>query len=260
MEFLQVNVFSLSLLLFAVAFLYSSVGHGGASGYLAILSFFMISPGIMSATALILNIIVSSAAFFNFYRAKQFSLKFTLPFIVASIPAAFLGGTLTVPENTYVYLLTCVLLFAAYRLIFINGKFSRSIIDAKTYGNKTGIMLISLFAGALTGFVSGVVGIGGGIFLSPLIIFLAWTTPKQAAATSSFFILVNSISGLFARFLTGGNPLNNITGITVFFMLFTLAGGFIGSHLGANHFSSLKLRRILGIVLIIASVKLFFSL
>ncbi len=233
---------------FVVAALYSSVGHGGASGYLAVLSLFAVAQKEMSTTALILNIVVASIAFVFYIRAGHFSWKLTSPFLFSSIPLAFIGGLLDVSTTSYTILLAAALLFASYRLIIH--------IEAKEKAFQTSpSLMITLFAGGVIGLVSGIVGVGGGIFLSPLILLAGWATAKQTSATSAFFIVVNSIAGLLGRHLEG----NFVIGNFLPFLLAAILGGVVGSQLGATKFSSLFLRRLLGVVLIIAAIKLILT-
>lgn len=246
MELSTSSLLAICGLFFAVAMLYSSVGHGGASGYLAVLSFFAVSPKSMSTTGLILNLFVASIAFITFYRAGHFSLPLTWPFLVASIPAAFLGGMITVPKSAYALLLALALAFAALRLMI---QF-RSEVSAKPIGRPS--LPIMLVAGAGIGLISGIVGVGGGIFLSPLILLLNWAHPQKTSATSAIFILVNSLAGLVGRFFSGSFEI----GMLAPFVLAAFLGGLAGANLGANKFSSLTLRRALGVVLIIAAYKL----
>ncbi len=238
---------SLGCLVFLVAVLYSSVGHGGASGYLAILSFFVPSPSIMSSTALVLNILVAGVGTMSFVKAGHFSWKLVWPFVLLSVPGAFLGGYLHISTKLYFILLALVLIAAAYRLATAKpaGEEDEQTVEAK--------FPVALGVGGGIGILSGIVGVGGGIFLSPLAIFLKWATTKQTAAFSAFFIVVNSIAGLGGRLMGGSVE----TGSVLPLVGFAFLGGLIGSHYGANRFSGLTLRRILALVLLIASVKLF---
>lgn len=234
------------ILLFAVSALYSSVGHGGASGYLAVLSFFAFAPASMSSTALILNVLVSGISFYSFSKAGHFSWRLTWPFLVTSVPAAFIGGTIDVPMHNYSLLLAAVLLFAAFRMV----------LEIKTGAKIAGPVLPRLFiaflSGTIIGLISGIVGVGGGIFLSPLILLMKWADSKPTSATSAFFILINSLAGLLGRFSRGSIEFN----ILAPFLVTAFFGGLIGSHLGANLFSNRTLRFALGVVLVIASFKL----
>ena len=233
-------------LTFLVALIYSSVGHGGASGYLAILSFFAIPHEVMAASALCLNILVAGLSFFIYWKARHFSWKLTRPFVLASIPFAFLGGLIKISPSLYALLLGAALFFAGLRLLFDIDKNRKSIEASPSFGT-------AALVGGLIGLLSGVVGVGGGIFLSPILILFRWADPKKTAATSAFFILVNSISGLIARYLRGNIHLTPKWSLMV---LAAFWGGILGSRLGAHHFSSPWLRRILALVLFLAVFKL----
>src|SRR3989304_7169756 len=175
-------------LLFIVSCLYSSVGHGGASGYLALMAIFSFQVQFMRTSALILNVIVSFIAFIHFYRGKHFRWKLLLPFAITSVPAAYFGSLITLDADAYKKILGAILLFPVLRLFgFFGGEMDSS--------QKVNFKL-ALILGLLIGLLSGMVGIGGGIILSPVIILLGWGTVKEAAAASSLFIFINSISGL----------------------------------------------------------------
>lgn len=239
-------VITICVLFFVVASLYSSVGHGGASGYLAVLSFFSFAPMQMSSTALILNLLVAGIGFFSFYRAGHFNDRITWPFLITSVPAAFIGGMIHVTTRNYSLLLALVLIFAAFRLISeIRSKPEDSV-------SKFPSLLVALPVGAGIGLISGIVGVGGGIFLSPLILFMKWADPKQTSATSACFILVNSLAGLLGRFTGGSLEI----GMLAPFVFTAFLGGLVGSYMGANLLSGSILRRILGVILLIASYKL----
>lgn len=240
------TLLTVSVLIFFVAILYSSVGHGGASGYLAVLSFFVLTPAVMASTALALNVLVAGVGMVTFFRAGHFRLKLAWPFVALSIPAAFFGGLLQVPDKLYFLLLAPVLVVAAYRLAIV----AKSAADATALRQPW--VGASLAAGGGIGFLSGIVGVGGGIFLSPLIIFLRWADPKQTAAISAFFIVVNSLAGLGGRSFRGGLDFGEMLPL----ILAAFAGGLIGSHVGANEFSGLTIRRVLSLVLLVASFKL----
>lgn len=231
--------------IFIVAVLYSSVGHGGASGYLAVMAFLSVVPNITKPTALILNVFVASIATFQFYRAKHFDWKVFLPFAITSIPFAFIGGMISLPTQIYRPLLGLILLFAAFRLAW---KFSveNEIVAPKVW--------MALIIGAIIGLLSGLVGVGGGIFLTPILLLTNWTETKKAAGISAMFILVNSISGLLGNY---AQAVQLPTSVWIWIIV-AVIGGIIGSTLGSRHFNSLLLRRILSIVLLIAGIKLIF--
>ena len=243
------QIIILGTLTFLVALIYSSVGHGGASGYLAILSFFAIPHEVMAASALCLNVLVAGLSFFIYWNARHFSWKLTWPFVLASVPFAFLGGLIKISPSLYALLLGGALLFAGFRLLF-NIDNNGSSIDACPS------LRISATIGGLIGLLSGVVGVGGGIFLSPVLILFRWADPKKTAATSAFFILVNSIAGLIGRYFRGNI---HLTPEWSFMVLAVFLGGILGSRLGAHHFSSPWLRRILAFVLFLAVFKLIHS-
>lgn len=250
MDFSVATLVGVSALVFLVAVLYSSVGHGGASGYLAVLSFFPVAPALMSSTALTLNVLVSLTALFAFYRAGHLSLGMAWPFLVTSVPAALVGGILQLPSSAYLWLLAGVLLFAAFRLMLeIPGKQDEALV-------KPPKLSITLPVGAGVGVLSGIVGVGGGIFLSPLILLKGWAGAKRTAAVSALFILVNSLAGLIGRLFVGTFEVKDLAP----FFVAAFIGGIVGSSLGAKRFSSLTLRRLLGVVLIAASLKLVVSL
>ena len=232
-----------------VAFVYSSVGHGGASGYLFILSFLALPHEAMSSAALILNILVSGLASWSFYKAGYFSWKLTWPFVVGSIPAAFLGGLIKIPAATYSVLLSLALALAAYRLLVAipgnsNNEDERIIRPT-----------IAVLVGAAIGLFSGMVGIGGGIILSPFLILGRFSKAKEAAATSAIFILLNSFAGLLGRAWRSGVSLS-LPSILYGTLLASFIGGFLGSQIGAKRFTSIGLRRVLAAVLFLASAKL----
>ncbi|MBA3631507.1 MAG: sulfite exporter TauE/SafE family protein [Acidobacteria bacterium] len=232
--------------IFVVAILYSSVGHGGASGYLAVLAFLAVSPTVTRPTALILNLFVASVAFVQFYRAKHFDWKIFLPFAAASIPFAFLGATIHLPTTVYKIILGITLLLAAIRLM-VNLKSENEPRAPKIW--------ICLIIGAILGFVSGLVGVGGGIFLTPILLLMNWTETKKAAGISALFILVNSISGLLGNYV---QAIQVPTSVWIWIAA-AVIGGIIGSTLGSYRFNSLTLRRVLAVGLLIAGIKLIFT-
>ncbi len=235
------------LLLFLVAFLYSSVGHGGASGYLALMALFSFTPEVMKPTALLLNLFVAGTAFIQFYRGKHFIWKIFLPLALASVPMAFLGGMITIDASIYKKILGCLLLIPIARFIF----FKNIPVDNL---KEPGIGLPAVI-GAVIGFLSGLIGIGGGIILSPIILLLKWTNQKQTAAISALFIFVNSLSGL------GGQLTRGIQFSTdmVAYVAIAFTGGLLGSYFGSLRFRQDLLKYLLAGVLLLASVKLLFT-
>jgi uncharacterized membrane protein YfcA len=232
------------ILLFLVAFLYASVGHGGASGYLALMAFFAFSPETMKSSALILNIIVSLIAFIQYYHAGQFKFKLFWPFAITSIPAAFLGGLITIDADIYKKILAVLLLFPIIRLIGFIKTNNTPLVKQN--------IVLSLAIGTVIGLFSGMIGIGGGIILTPLILLLHWADMKQTAAVSALFIFVNSIAGLIGLLVKGTGFSSEI----YIFIGIALIGGLAGSYMGAKKFESKLLKLILAVVLLIASIKL----
>lgn len=239
------------LALFLVAVLYSSVGHGGASGYLAVMALLAVSPAVTRPTALILNLFVASIAFVQFYRAKHFDWKIFLPFAATSIPFAFLGGMMHLPTTVYKIILGITLMLAAIRLAF-NLKNEKESFAPPVW--------ICLVIGAILGFVSGLVGVGGGIFLTPILLLMNWTETKKAAGISALFIFVNSASGLLGNWLLGkDSQISNLPPSVWLWIIAAIIGGVIGSTLGSFRFNSLTLRRVLAAGLLLAGAKLIFT-
>jgi uncharacterized protein len=233
----------LSLLL--VSFLFSSVGHGGASGYLAVLSLSSIPVIIIKPTALVLNIFVSLISFLLYYKQGYFKWKLFYPFIILSIPTAFIGGQIKLELPIYKTVLGVVLLFAVAK-IFMNKK--------ADYQTKEISIPLALLFGAIIGLLSGVLGIGGGILLSPVLLLFRWTTIKEAAPISALFIFLNSISGLLGFYADHSSlPKETLTFVPV-----ALIGGTIGSYYGSKKYSNAVLQKILVVVLCIAIAKLIF--
>ena len=246
METVWLSEVLILIALLVVAVLYSSVGHGGASGYLAVMAFLSIAPNVTKPTALILNVFVASIGTFQFYRAGHFDWRVFAPFAAVSIPTAFLGGMISLPTQLYRPLLGAILLFAAFRLAW-NFTSEKPFVAPSIW--------LALTIGAIIGFLSGLVGVGGGIFLTPILLLTNWTETKKAAGISAMFILVNSISGLFGSYAQIGNLPPNVW----FWIAAAVIGGIIGSTLGSRYFGSLMLRRVLAFVLLIASFKMFFT-
>jgi uncharacterized protein len=238
-------------LVFAVAFLYSSVGFGGASGYLAAMSLFAISADLMASTALALNILVASIAFATYLQAKHFNARLLLPFLLTSAPASFIGGYISIDEALYHLLLYVALSYVGLRLLFFS-RLERIAGDPVVKPEASWLWI--LIGGAGIGLLSGVLGIGGGIFLSPLIVLSGWGTPKEAAASSAGFIVVNSGSALLGRMI-GSNFMFGLFGTVL--LPIGLIGGLLGSYLGARYLSGAVLRRLLGVILLLAVARYF---
>jgi uncharacterized membrane protein YfcA len=229
-----------------IAFLYSSVGHAGASGYIATMTLFGLAPTVIRPTALVLNILVACIGTFQFWRAGHFSWKLFWPFALLSIPAAYWGGYLQLPASILKVLIGAVLLFSALRLIFRRGDPPKTVPPAPP---------IAAATGAAIGFLSGLTGTGGGIFLTPLLLFFKWAHIRQAAAVSALFILVNSIAGLVGYFTAN----RSIPMLGAVLAAAAIIGGTIGSHFGSRRFPVRTISLLLASVLIIAGLKLIFT-
>ena len=236
----------LSACILAVAVLYSSVGHGGASGYIAILALFSLAPAAFKPTALVLNILVSAIATFNFSRAGHFSWRLFWPFAATSIPFSFLGGCLRLPTHVYQPLVGIVLLASACRL------FPRK--DPEVTNVLRPSIPAALVVGAALGFLSGLTGVGGGIFLSPLLLLLGWARVKEVSAAAALFILVNSIAGLLGHI----GSLQTVPRYVPVLAVAALAGGITGSFFGSRRIPASGIVRALSVVLVIAGIKLLF--
>lgn len=234
-------------LLFLVAFLYASVGHGGASGYLALMALFGFLPEVMKPTALLLNLFVSLTSFIQFYRGKHFNWKIFLPFAIASVPMAYLGGLITLDGTIYKKILGILLLIPIARFLFFP--------TVKDQGLKKSNPWLSLLIGAAIGFLSGVIGIGGGIILSPVLLLLKWANMKQAAAISALFIFVNSLSGLAGQLTKGVH----FSADMYAYVAIAFAGGICGAYYGSLKFRQDILKYMLAFVLMIAAYKLLFT-
>ncbi len=235
------------ILLFLVAFLYSSVGHGGASGYLALMAIFAISPDVMKPTALLLNLFVSLTSFIQFYRGKHFNWKIFLPFAIASVPMAFVGGLIEIDAFIYKKILGVLLLIPVIRFLFFSN------VQVKEH--KEANIILSLFIGAAIGFLSGLIGIGGGIILSPVLLLLKWTDMKQTAAISALFIFVNSIAGLAGQLTKG----IQFSPDMYWYVAIAFVGGICGAYFGSLRFKQTLLKYMLAIVLAVAAYKLLFT-
>jgi len=242
----------LPVLILAMALLYSSVGHAGASGYLAAMALFGVSPTIMKPSALLLNILVASIATVQFARAGRVSWSVLWPFTVGSIPFAFLGGALHLPGTIYKPLVGAVLLFAAGRLLWFTFRHMAS----QTRGIRNVPTVPAVVAGAVLGLLAGLTGTGGGIFLSPLLLFTGWAEIRETAGISAAFILVNSVAGL------AGN-LTSVQQVPAAVLVWAAAaamGGLVGAGLGSRRLAGTTLRRLLALVLVIAGTKLLLGI
>jgi uncharacterized membrane protein YfcA len=235
------------ILLFIVAFLYASVGHGGASGYLALMALFSVAPDVMKPTALLLNLFVSLTAFIQFYRGGHFKWKLFWPFALASIPLAFVGGLVTIDAAIYKKLLGVLLLIPVSRFLFFRNMKVEEIRPANTG--------VSLGVGGVIGFLSGLIGIGGGIILSPVLLLLKWADQKQTAAISALFIFVNSLSGLSGQLTKG----IHFSADMMLYVAIAFVGGLLGAWFGAIRFNQNVLKYSLALVLLVAAWKLIFA-
>jgi len=235
------------IILFLVAFLYSSVGHGGASGYLALMALYGVAPQEMKPTALVLNLFVSMTSFLHYYKGGFFRPRIFIPIALASIPMAFIGGMIQVDATLYKRILGALLLFPVLRFVFFKST------DDKDLG--TASVPISVAVGASVGLLSGLIGIGGGVILSPLLILLKWTNQKQTAAISAVFIFVNSLAGLGGMVTRGVS----FTGDMVLYITVAFAGGLAGAFAGAKKFTHDSVKYVLAMVLLVAAYKLLFT-
>ncbi len=233
----------LALAIFAAALLYSSVGHGGGSGYLAAMALAGLAPAEMRPAALALNVLVAGIGTARFARAFAWPLFW--PFALASVPCAALGGALELPISAYRPAVGAVLLFAAARMAFTPGA-------AATLVTRRPPLALALLCGAGIGLLSGLTGVGGGIFLAPLLLFTRWGEPRAVAAVSAPFILANSLAGLAGLAATG----ITFPSATPYWGVAAAAGGLIGSALGASRLGTQALLRVLAVVLAIAGAKL----
>ena len=239
----------LSVLFFITAILYSSVGFGGGSTYLALLLIWDIPFYIFPVIALLCNIVVVSGNSFNYIRAGNHNTRLLLPFLIGSIPFAFIGGTLVLDKEIFEILLFLVLLVAGIILLINNRSYEeKNIIIKKIH------LLISIPIGIILGLISGIVGIGGGIFLSPILFLLKADKPKNIVTTASLFILLNSISGIFGQ-LTKEIVLNELINFWPLFIS-VLIGGFIGNYLNLKIFSNRILAVLTSLLVIFVSLKL----
>ena len=233
------------LLIAIVAYLYASVGHGGASGYLTLMVLFGISPLMMKSSALLLNIFVSAIAFIQYYRQGYFRWKILLPFILLSIPLSFIGAKIHIETNAYKMILSACLFLSVLRLLGLFGKNAGiKISEVKFYP--------AVIIGGAIGFISGMIGIGGGILLSPILLLLRWADIKQTAAVLAAVIFLNSISGIAG---TAGSHIA-VSSQVYLWAIMAIAGGTAGAYYGSSRFNHTLLKYVLSFVLLFACTKL----
>ncbi len=238
----------LAFLMSGIAAMYASVGQAGASGYIAMMALWGLSPAIMRPVALILNLTVSIVGTYRYARAGLFRWSLYWPFVVTSIPMAFVGGRVRIAPEIYRVLIASVLLYSAYRLIWSTLPHQTN----KVPGNVNPLPRVqALLWGAGIGFIAGITGIGGGIFLSPLLHLKRWAEPRQVSALSSAFILVNSASGLAGQLA----HVPALPGFVPLWITAVLVGGYIGAGYGSQKLDQLTLKRILAGILIFAALR-----
>src|SRR5688500_1436810 len=241
------QVLLLAALFLLAAVLYGMVGHAGASAYLAIMALVGVTPAVMRPTALVLNILVASIVSLRFARASFVRPVSALPFLLGSIPAAFIGGAITLPGEVYRPMVGAVLIFAAIRFGVTASRAGEEFPPRSPVG-------LAVVSGAVIGLLAGLTGTGGGIFLTPLLLAAGWAGTRFAAGTSAIFILANSISGLAGNVASVGNVPSAIP----LWLAAVAAGGFIGSELGSRALPAPWVRRGLALVLLVAGLKLIF--
>ena len=234
----------LAILFFVVALVYSSVGLGGGSSYIALMAIFGVSSAEIPMISLLLNLFVTSVGSFNFIKNKHAKASLILPFLVTSIPMAYVGGSLQVPKQIFYWILLISLVFVAARIYLWHN------LAIKIHLGERARLLISLVAGSILGLIAGIVGIGGGIYLVPLIIVLGLGSEKEAAACGAIFIWLNSCSGLISRLQYSSIDLAN------YFILImaVLLGGVLGSYLGAYKLAPKRMEKILGVIILLAII------
>ncbi len=235
------------ILLAIIAFLYASVGHGGASGYLVVMAIMGVAPTVMKPSALLMNLAVSAFSFIGFYKAGFFKLKLFIPFAIASMPMAFIGGKMTLSDDIYKQVLAICILISIVRILY-QFKQQHQI-------NRPIPLWAGLVSGGFIGLLSGMIGIGGGIILSPLMLVMRWASLKETAAVSALFIFVNSLSGLLGQLHNGTIHFTNQMHTS---LMATIFGGLLGAFFGSQKFNTPTLRYLLAIGLTIASFKLAF--
>jgi len=238
----------LAAMFLVAAILYSSVGHAGASGYLAAMALMGISPEVMKPAALVLNVVVGTIATARFYRAGLISWSVLWPFVVTSIPLAFVGGAIQLPTDVYKPIVGVALLVAAARLaVSTYRRIARPVRRAPLWA--------AALAGGIIGLLSGLTGVGGGIFLSPLLLLLAWADTRETAGVSAGFVLANSVSGLAGNLAS----VQHLPAEIALWAPVAAVGGIIGAELGSRRLAPATLRYLLAVVLVVAGGKMIFE-
>ena len=244
---LEVHTLQIAGSLFLGAILYTSVGHAGASAYIAIMTLFDVPPLVIKPTALTLNIFVSSYTSFRYMRSNFFNKSLFKYLVIGSIPAAFIGGHINLPSQIYKPIIGILLLISGVRFLV-----QALQVDRAQRSINSGLAVL---IGACVGLLSGITGTGGGIFLSPMIIWLGWVSVKQASGTVAGFIFVNSVAGLLGNMQSA----QSLPAELPLFVVSVLLGAFIGTRFGISRFSSTGIKRALGLVLLIAGAKFIFA-
>lgn len=243
----QATLLLLASGMLVAAFVYASVGHGGASAYIAAMALAGVAPAEMRPIALTLNVLVSLLATWKFWRAGHFRWRLFWPFAAVSIPCAYLGGAITLPGHLYKAVVGLVLVYAAWQL-WRSGRAGDEMRAAREPA-----IPLAMAIGAAIGLLSGLTGVGGGIFLSPLLLMLGWAGTKQTSAVAAPFILVNSVAGLAAGFIAGTASLPSATWALA---AAVLVGGWLGADYGSRRFANPVVRRVLAVVLAVAGAKM----
>jgi hypothetical protein len=237
--------YQLAACLMLGAVLFTSVGHGGASAYIALMALFGVATPVIRPTALVLNVLVTSFSSVRYIRAGLFDWKVLWPVLLGAVPMAYLGGAIQLPGHIYKYLVGAVLFLSALRLFWPD--LVKSLPTVRTMPP-----LVGIGCGGAIGFLAGLTGTGGGIFLSPLLIFLGWADIRKASGITSVFILCNSLAGLAGNYASIGAVQHQ----TWLYAVAVMIGAIIGTYLGITAFARTAILRALGVVLLIASAKL----
>ncbi|MBF0276623.1 MAG: sulfite exporter TauE/SafE family protein [SAR324 cluster bacterium] len=240
-----VTVISLGILILLTAILYSSVGHGGGSGYLAAMALFSVTPMVMKPTALVLGMLVAGIGTFKYFRAGFFRWPVFWPFALGSIPSAFVGGSLALPASVYNPIVGSILLLAAFRLFRTAAVITKEMV-------KTAPLWLAILSGIVIGLLSGMTGVGGGLFLGPLLLFTGWAETRQSSGITAAFIFVNSIAGLSGHL----SRVDSLPGIIPFWAGAAILGGWIGAEFGSRRLNKATLRKVLALVLLVAGSKM----